>query len=162
MIDLNELIKNAMKSHDTVALTAYRNLKTEIQKYETSKGAKPLTDSKQLEIISKYAAKLEDAILQFKEAGRDGLATGYTAELEEVNKLLPKPVTAQEILNFVQEDEYFNKYYFSVPTEQTEEETVFIQQIPKKDMGACIKYIKSKFPTANGKDISNIIKSMLI
>ena len=34
--------------------------------------------------------------------------------------------------------------------------------IPKKEMGTAIKYLKSKFPTANGKIISDIVKTYII
>lgn len=34
--------------------------------------------------------------------------------------------------------------------------------IPKKEMGNAIKYLKSKFPTADGKMISEIVKKYLV
>lgn len=37
-----------------------------------------------------------------------------------------------------------------------------VHRIPKKNMGKAIKYLKSKFPTADGKIISKIIKKYLI
>lgn len=56
MINIDELIKQAMKSKNKIELEAYKNIKVEIQKNQTAKGAKPLTDESQLQIISKYAA----------------------------------------------------------------------------------------------------------
>ena len=35
-------------------------------------------------------------------------------------------------------------------------------EIPKKEMGSAIKYLKSKFPTADGKLISDIVKENLV
>lgn len=35
-------------------------------------------------------------------------------------------------------------------------------EIPKKEMGTAIKYLKSKFPTADGKMISEIVKKYLV
>lgn len=34
--------------------------------------------------------------------------------------------------------------------------------IPKKEMGTAIKHLKSKFPTADGKMISEIVKKYLV
>ena len=58
MINIDELIKQAMKSKNKTELEAYKNIKVEIQKNQTAKGAKPLTDESQLQIISKYAKSL--------------------------------------------------------------------------------------------------------
>ena len=35
-------------------------------------------------------------------------------------------------------------------------------EIQKKEMGTAIKYLKSKFPTADGKMISEIVKKYLV
>ena len=86
MINIDELIKNAMKSRNKVELQAYQNLKAEIQKFKTAKNAKPYDEAAELGIISKYAKSLEDAILQFSEARRDDLVSEYTSELEVVKK----------------------------------------------------------------------------
>lgn len=164
MIDINKLITKARKEHNTVNLVAYQNIKAEIQKYETSKNAKPLDDAKQLEIINKYAKSLEDSISQFKQAGRHDLELGYIVELEVIKSLLPEPVSGQKILEFIHTDNYFSKYCY-IETESINDEVHYkkvIISIPKKDMGACIKYIKSKFPIADGKEISNIIKALVI
>ena len=34
--------------------------------------------------------------------------------------------------------------------------------IPKKEMGSAIKHLKSKFPQADGKMISNIVKEYIV
>lgn len=159
MLDINSLIQNAMKSKNKTELEAYKNIKVEIQKNQTAKGAKPLTDESQLQIISKYAKSLEDAILQFSEADRDDLVASYTSELEIVKKLLPEPVNESQICSFISEDEFFDKYNYEGSSPNFSNYTI---QIPKKDMGTAIKYLKSKFPTADGKMISEIIKKYLV
>lgn len=89
MINIDELIKESMRVKDRVSLNAYKNIKVEIQKNQTAKGAKPLTDESQLQIISKYAKSLEDAISQFSEAHRGDLVSEYTSEWEVVKKVAP-------------------------------------------------------------------------
>lgn len=157
MINIDELIKESMRSKDRVSLNAYKNIKVEIQKNQTAKGAKPLTDESQLQIISKYAKTLEDAISQFSEAGRDDLAADYTAELDVVRKLLPAPVSASEIdyhlYNWADELNYYSGKILEDRMEIA---------IPKKEMGTAIKFLKNKFPTADGKMISEIVKKYIV
>lgn len=161
MIDIDSLIKQAMKSKNKTELEAYKNIKVEIQKNQTAKGAKPLTDESQLSIIAKYAKSLEDAILQFSEADRQDLVAEYTSELEVVKKLLPKPVNASqiwsELVHLGLEKDWVNK------SELVDSNKIHqVIYIPKKDMGTVIKYLKSKFPTADGKMISEIVKKYLV
>lgn len=157
MIDIDSLIKQAMKSKNKTELESYKNIKVEIQKNQTAKGAKPLTDEAQLQIISKYAKSLEDAIKQFSEAHRDDLVAEYTSEWEVVKKLLPAPVTAQQI--------YPELYDLGVEKGWVNTSPVTSNtapHIPKKEMGTVIKYLKSKFPTADGKMISDVVKTYIV
>lgn len=159
MINIDELIKQAMKSKNKTELEAYKNIKVEIQKNQTAKGAKPLTDESQLQIISKYAKSLEDAIKQFSEANRDDLVAEYTSEWEVVKKLLPEPVNESQICCKLVA--WGNRMgYFTANTSTKADEVYF--EIPKKDMGNAIKYLKSKFPTADGKTISEIVKKYVV
>lgn len=152
MINIDELIKQAMKSKNKTELEAYKNIKVEIQKNQTAKGAKPLTDESQLQIISKYAKSLEDAISQFSEAHRDDLVASYTVELEVVKKLLPEPVNESQIYS-----ELLN--WAKSSGEQGLSTKIIIH---KKEMGTVIKHLKSKFPTADGKMVSEIVKKYLV
>ena len=155
MINIDELIKQAMKSKNKTELEAYKNIKVEIQKNQTAKGAKPLTDESQLQIISKYAKSLEDAIKQFSEAHRDDLVASYTSELEVVEKLLPEPVNESQI--------FPELCIYCVENKLAEkDETGITWKISKKDMGTVIKHLKSKFPTADGKMISEIVKKYIV
>lgn len=159
MIDIDNLIKSAMKSKNKTELEAYKNIKVEIQKNQTAKGAKPLTDESQLQIISKYAKSLEDAILQFSEADRDDLVASYTGELEVVKKLLPKPATISEIMLSIWE--WAGDNGFLEPTDSNPN-NFQTPRIPKKEMGNVIKYLKSKHPTTDGKKTSEIVKKYIV
>lgn len=156
MINIDELIKQAMKSKNRTELEAYKNIKVEIQKNQTAKGAKPLTDESQLQIISKYAKSLEDAIKQFSEAHRDDLVAEYTSEWEVVKKLLPAPVNESQIRfsldEWICETKNLEKDHFGLTN----------PGLQKKEMGTAIKYLKSKFPTADGKMISEIVKTYIV
>ena len=89
---------------------------------------------------------LKNSILRLVE----DLASECRDELEVLRKLLPEPVTASEI--------YEELRYWAEKNHYLNEEIASEIQIPKKEMGVVIKYIKSKLPTADGKMISEIVK----
>ena len=159
MLNINELIKSAMKSKNQVELRAYKNLKAEIQILQTAKNAKPYDDAAEIQLISKMCKKLEDSILSFSEAGREDLATEYREELEVLKKLLPEPVKPSDIMLVLWEWASQNKYLVQF----NENPNNFSEpKIPKKEMGNVIKYLKSRFPQADGKIISNIVKEYIV
>ena len=53
MINIDELIKDALKSKDADKLKAYRNLKAKIMEYKTAKNAKPYDNQAEIQIIKK-------------------------------------------------------------------------------------------------------------
>lgn len=159
MININECIAKAMKSKNQVELRAYKNLKAEIQLFETAKNAKPYDEVAEIQLISKMCKKLEDDILSFSEAHREDLASEYRDELEVLKKLLPEPVGPSEIMLGLWEWAGQNNFLVLF----NENPNNFSQpKIPKKEMGNAIKHLKSKFPQADGKMISNIVKEYLV
>lgn len=149
-----------MKAKNQVELRAYKNLKAEIQTFKTAKNAKPYDEIAEISIIKKYCEKLEKSILSFSEAHREDLVSEYRDELEVLRKLLPEPVGEREICSFIGNDqEYFSQFEDEYLNEKGE--IVKGIQIPKKEMGNAIKYLKSKFPQADGKLISGIVKGVL-
>jgi hypothetical protein len=76
--------------------------------------------------------------------------------------LLPAPVAADQIEKFIKNDEkYFDQFWVSEFIDDGEATTMKLQ-IPKKEMGTAIKYLKSQFPTADGKLLSLIVKNHLV
>ena len=155
MINIDELIKTSMKAKNQVELRAYKNLKAEIQTFKTAKNAKPYDEVAEISIIKKYCEKLEKSILSFSEARREDLVTEYSDELEVLRKLLPKPVNESDIeyilYNWADEENFMDYSGSDLPE----------IKIPKKEMGRAIKYLKSKFPQADGKVISKIVKKFV-
>ena len=161
MLNVDNLIKESMKSRNQTELRAYKNLKAEIQTFKTAKNAKPYDEAAEISIIKKYCEKLEKSILSFSEAHREDLVAEYSDELEVLRKLLPEPVNESDICSFIGSDE---KYFSQFTEEYLDESGKIIRgrQIPKKEMGNAIKYLKSKFPQADGKMISDIVKTYII
>lgn len=161
MINVNELIKNAMKSKNQVELRAYKNLKAEIQLVLTAKNAKSYDEVAEIQLISKMCKKLEDGISDFSGAGREDLAAEYRDELEVLKKLLPEPVNESQIYQTLETWCYEKNFFEDSYSEENPEGDVSFQ-IPKKEMGNAIKFLKSEFPQADGKMISNIVKEYLV
>ena len=152
MLNVDDLIKESMKSRNQTELRAYKNLKAEIQAFKTAKNAKLYDEAAEISIIKKYCEKLEKSILSFSEAHREDLVAEYSDELEVLRKLLPDPLTESDIeyilYNWADEENFMDYSGSDLPE----------IKIPKKEMGRAIKYLKSKFPQADGKVISEIVK----
>ena len=159
MLNVDDLIKGSMKSRNQTELRAYKNLKAEIQAFKTAKNAKPYDEAAEIQLISKMCKKLEDGILGFSEAGREDLVSEYRDELTVLKKLLPEPVNESQICSelseWCRENHFTQKFQTAIGYEEH-------LVIPKKEMGNAIKYLKSKFPQADGKLISTIVKSFVI
>lgn len=154
MVEIDNLIKNALKSKNNVELRTYRSLKAKILEFKTAKNAKPYTDEEEIKLISKECKSREDAISEFTQANREDLALEYREELEVLQKLLPEPVNESELydelLHWAEQNYYIN------------DEIAYEIEIPKKEMGIAIKYLKSKFPTVDGKIISEIVREHIV
>ena len=137
---IDELIKSAMKNSQHAALRAYRAVKTAFMEYKTAKNAKPLDEVAEINIIRKMISAREDAIQQFKDAGRNELAEGEAEEITYLKPMLPPEVSEEDI----------RAYAESIITEKG-----------MQNMGRYIKVLKDKFPTADGKLIATIVKSFL-
>lgn len=166
MLNIDSMIKQTMKSKNSNELRAYKNLKAEIQTFKTAKNAKPYDEVAEIQLISKMCKKLEDSILDFSKANREDLVSEYRDELEVLKKLLPEPVNESQIHSELCIWAGKNKFIETFLTEDWGYSYDAIETskpfIPKKEIGNVIKYLKSKFPQADGKMISNIVKKYII
>ena len=137
---IDELIKSAMKNSQSSALRVYRAVKTAFMEYRTAKNAKPLDEAAEINIIRKMISAREDAIQQFKDAGRTELAEAEAEEITYLKPMLPPEVSEDDV----------RAYAESIITEKG-----------MQNMGRYIKALKEKFPTADGKLIATIVKSLL-
>ena len=137
---IDGLIKSAMLNKQTSALRAYRAVKTAFMEYKTAKNAKPLDETAEINIIRKMISAREDAIQQFEAAGRLELAKAEAEEIVYLKPMLPPEVSEEDIRIYAE----------STITEKG-----------MQNMGRYVKIIKEKFPTADGKLIATIVKSLL-
>ena len=137
---IDGLIKSAMLNKQASALRAYRAVKTAFIEYKTAKNAKPLDESAEINIIRKMISAREDAIQQFEAAGRLELAKAEAEEIVYLKPMLPPEVSEEDIRAYA--------------------ESVIIEK-GIQNMGKYVKVLKEKFPTADGKLIATIVKSLL-
>ena len=155
MLNIDQIITESLKNDDKVALRTARLLKAEILKYKTSKGAKPYTDIIEMQIISKMCKQREESILQYKQGGREDLVANEIAEFDWLKALLPEPVTEEDLYDYIM-DIAINENW--VNKDDIGNRIV----IPKREMGNLIKQVKTAFPTADGKIISEVVKQYVI
>lgn len=153
MLNIDQLIKESLKAKKTVDLKVYRNLKADILSFKTQKNAPEYNEAAEIKILQKYAKKLEDSAAEFTKAGRQDLVQECNEELEVLKTLLPKPVDKTDI--------YEELRYWAEENQYVEDEIAYEIKIPKKEMGTAIKYLKSKFPSADGKLLSEVVKENL-
>lgn len=143
---IDQDIKEAMKAKDQVSLRALRAIKSQIMLAETAEGRKDeaLTEEEEMKLLAKQAKQRRDSWQQFKDNGRDDLASKEKEELEVIEKYLPKALSPEEIEAEVKKI-----------IEQTGASSM-------KDMGRVMGMAsKAMAGKADGKAISQIVKQIL-
>jgi len=136
-------IKEAMRAKDSTRRDTLRNLSAAIKQIEVDE-RKELTNSEVEAILTKYAKQREDALAQFKEAGREDLVAKEEAELKIVKSYLPEPLTDEELKKLV------------------EEIVKEVGATSMKDMGKIMGAVKSKVGSrADGSKVNKIVKEIL-
>ena len=135
----------AMKSKNTVALTALRAVKSAILLAQTETGAKQeLTEEQELKILQKQVKQRKDSAAIFLEQGREDLAAPELAEAEVISKFLPEALSEEEI------------------TKVVEDVIAKVGADGMKDMGKVMGMVSGKLSgKADGKTISSIVKRKL-
>lgn len=139
MLDIDKLIMEATKARNEVRKTVLRNLKSNIQAYKTSKNAQEYTDVIEIGIINKMIKSLQESIEIFKSNNREDLALENQAQLDILMEFKPQEASEEDIKKVLEE----------------------FGPIDKTKMGAAIKFVKEKLPSADGKKVSDIVKSKI-
>ena len=90
-------LKAAMKSKDTVALTALRSIKSAILLARTSGSDAELTDEAEFKLLQKLVKQRRDSAAIFTEQNRLDLAEPELAEVEVINQFLPQMLQESEV-----------------------------------------------------------------
>ena len=139
---IDKMIMEALKAGEKIKAGAYRMLKSEFLVFKTAKNVKPLDDAAEISIIKKMIKQRQDAAKEYLEAGRLELADNELDEVAVLKVLLPAEITEEQIKEAVKE--------------------VANTTVPiKKNMGVFMKAVKAKYPTADGKMVSQIVSAFL-
>ena len=139
---IDKMIMEALKAGEKIKAGAFRMLKSEFLLFKTAKNAKPLDDAAEISIIKKMIKQRQDAAKEYLEAGRLELADDELDEVEVLKVLLPAEITEEQIKEAVKE--------------------VANATVPiKKNIGVFMKAVKDKYPTADGKMVSQIVLGFL-
>ncbi|KIM07359.1 MAG: glutamyl-tRNA amidotransferase [Sulfurovum sp. FS06-10] len=95
-------IKDAMRNKDTAKRDTLRNIQAVVKQIEVDE-RREVTDADMEAILMKYAKQREDAITQFKKAGRNDLVEKEEAELIVVKSYLPEPMSDEELESTLKE-----------------------------------------------------------
>ncbi|WP_431167305.1 GatB/YqeY domain-containing protein [Tenacibaculum halocynthiae] len=137
-------MKEAMKSKDTVALTALRALKSAFMLANTEGGANVLSSEEELKIIQKQVKQRKDSAKVFSDQDRLDLAEPELAEAKVLEQFLPEALSEDEIEKVV-----------VATIEEVGAEGM-------KDMGKVMGIVSKKLAgQADGKIISGIVKAKL-
>lgn len=147
MLNISELIKNAMMSKNEVKLRVYRAIKSEILNFKTAKNASEYNKQAEINLLKKMCKQRKDSIEQYSKANREDLVQNEQVELEIIESLLPSPKSLYEV------ELEFLSWWRSKKLQN--------EKFTKKHMGSAIKYLKDKFPYNEGKDISKLVKELI-
>jgi len=95
-------IKDAMRAKDTQKRDTLRNIQVRVKQIEVDE-KREVTNADMEAILAKYAKQREDAMAQFKEAGRNDLVEKEEAELSIVKAYLPEQLDDAELESTLKE-----------------------------------------------------------
>lgn len=136
---LNSLIAEAMKNKDNDRVNVLRLIKSELVKKE--KEGKELNEQIEANVLMKMVSQREDSIAQFTKANRMDLVENETKELNIIKEFAPKQVSDEDIIA------------------ETEKIISVMGTVTMKDMKNILAEVQKIYPTANGKIISQVVKS---
>ena len=144
--ELNSLIMQAMKEHNTSRTETLRAIKTAFMNWQTSKehAGQELTEADEIQIIKKLVKQREESVEQFIAAGREELVNEEQKQIMVLKEFLPAEATEEDIV----------KAFLQV------KDANGLEPI-KKNMGVFVKEIKKILPTADGKLVAMTVQKHL-
>jgi hypothetical protein len=97
---LSEDLKDALRTNDEVRKTSIRSIMAAVKLTEVEKGS-PLDDAGVVSVVQKEIKQRKESIQDAEKAGRQELINGFLKEISELEKYLPKQLTAEELEQLV-------------------------------------------------------------
>lgn len=148
MIDINKEIAGAMKKREKEKLDTLKLIKTELVKVE--KSGITIDDAKEASILLKMIDQRKESIAQYIKGDRSDLAELEQKEIDVIKQYIPEQPTDDEIADYAKD---VIKHYI----EQNDADYM----VSMKDMKAILSMVHEKYPTANGKIVSNVLKEYI-
>ncbi|HLR61125.1 MAG TPA: GatB/YqeY domain-containing protein [Lentibacillus sp.] len=141
---LNQDMKQAMKSKEKDRLAVIRMLKASLQNESIKLGNKNLSEGEELTVLSRELKQRKDSLQEFKSAGRDDLVDKLEAEIDVIQAYMPQQLTEEELEEIVK---------------ATIKE---VNAASKKDMGKVMSAIMPKVKgQADGAQINRLVQKHL-
>lgn len=141
---INQDLKNAMKSGDKLRTETIRSIRALILEFQKSGAGKELNEEEEIKLLNGAAKRRKDSIEQFRNAGREELASKEEKELSIIQEYLPEQMNEDKIKIEV------NRIAKQVGA-------VSYEDFPKL-MPAVMKELKGK---ADGKIIRSVVEEYL-
>jgi uncharacterized protein YqeY len=94
---INEDLKAAMKSGDSVKLNTIRSIRAQMIELSKRGTGTSITPEEELTALLAAAKKRKEAIEMYEKAGRNDLADQEKRELDIINTYLPKQMSREEV-----------------------------------------------------------------
>ena len=101
-ININEDLKNAMRSKDQAALRSIRAIKSAILLFKTSGAATELDEENEIKLLQKLVKSRKDSLEIYRQQNRPELASVEEEEIAIIEKYLPKQMSPEELSSFIQ------------------------------------------------------------
>lgn len=147
--ELNDLIMQAMKEHNTTRTETLRAIKTAFMNWETSKehAGQEMTEADEIQILKKMVKQREESADMYQLAHRQDLVDKEIEEANIIKEFLPAEVDdyiIEDAVKWLINPE--NPNYFDAS---------------KKNMGKIIGDIKKQYPGVDGKRLAQIVQKYL-
>jgi uncharacterized protein YqeY len=141
-------MKEAMKNKNASELKTLRLIKAELTKAE--KDGITLNDMSTFKILNKMVSQREESFKQYMEGKREDLALIEKEEMDIIKTFIPQQPSDEEIIGKVKE---VVSEYISLQGDGF--------KLSMKDMKPILSKVQETYPTANGKLVADVIKSVI-
>ncbi|MBQ7030980.1 MAG: GatB/YqeY domain-containing protein [Bacilli bacterium] len=139
---INEDLKNALKSGDKFKLSVLRMLKSALQLEAISKKSE-LKDEDVITVLKRQVKQRNDSLKEYETLGKIETADELRKEIEVINAYLPEEASIEQI-NAVVDEAFAN-----------------INPTSMKEMGMVMKYVTENLANADMTKVSAIVKERL-
>lgn len=140
---INEDLKNSLKSGDKFKLSVLRMLKSALQLEQINKKSE-LTDEDVVTVLKRQVKQRNESVKEYENLGKLETAETLKREIDVLNAYLPEEATEEQINAAI--DEAFKE----------------LNPTGMKDMGGIMKFVSSKLSNADMTKVSTMVKGRLM